>query len=115
MIDTVDLMIKYTLTPAMARVLQLLLQHKMVTHKMVEIDRPVDVDGKQQKPIATDGKVLMHRLRRRLAGTDIVVHVQRSVGYWLDPASREKIMRELSEPKSLPQSHGGEAEVLSAA
>lgn len=85
MIEAVDLQMRYKLTPSMAKALLLLLKNKIVTPAMVEIDQP----------ITTDGKVLMHRIRRRLAGTPINIHSQRSVGYWLDQASREVIIRDI--------------------
>lgn len=111
MINAIDLMMKYSLTPAMARVLFLLINNKMVTHRMVEVDRHTDSFGEGAKPIATDGKVLVHRLRRRLAGLGIVINSQRGVGYWLDQASREKIISECKdEQKSLPLHDGGEGE-----
>lgn len=85
MIEVVDLQMKYKLTPSMARALLLLLKNKIVTPFMVEVDQP----------ITTDGKVLMHRIRRRLIGTPIAIHSQRSVGYWLDTNSREHIYKDL--------------------
>jgi hypothetical protein len=101
MIQAVDLQMRYKLTPSMAKALLLLLKNKIVTPNMIEIDQP----------ITTDGKVLMHRIRRRLAGTPINIHSQRSVGYWLDQASREVILKDIEgEQISLPLGHGGEGE-----
>ena len=101
MIEAVDLQMRYKLTPSMAKALLLLLKNKIVTPAMVEIDAP----------ITTDGKVLMHRIRRRLAGTPINIHSQRSVGYWLDQASREAILKDIEgEQISLPLDHGGKGE-----
>lgn len=101
MIDAVDLMMKYKLTPSMAKALLLLLNNKIVTPAMVELN----------EPITTDGKVLMHRIRRRLTGTGIEIRSQRSVGYWLDQASKEKIMADLDDGQmSLPLDHGDKSE-----
>jgi hypothetical protein len=101
MVDVIDLQIKYKLTPSMAQALHLLLTNKILTPNMVEVD----------KPITTDSKVLVHRIRRRLSGTPIIIHSQRSVGYWLDNASREIILRDLEDAQlSLPLDHGGNGE-----
>lgn len=101
MVEVVDLQIKYKLTPSMAQALFLMLTNKIVTPAMVEVD----------KPITTDSKVLVHRIRRRLAGTPITIHSQRSVGYWLDQASRETILRDLDDAQlRLPLDHGGDGE-----
>jgi len=101
MVEVVDLQIKYKLTPSMAQALHLLLTNKIVTPNMVEVDRT----------ITTDSKVLVHRIRRRLAGTPIIIHSQRSVGYWLDNASREVILRDLEDAQlTLPFDHGGNSE-----
>lgn len=100
-IEAVDLQIRYKLTHSMAKALLLLLTQKIVTPVMIEIDQP----------ITTDSKVLMHRIRRRLAGTEIEIQSQRSVGYWLDQKSREIIQRDLSDDQmSLPLGHGGNRE-----
>lgn len=112
MVDTVDLMLKYKLTPAMASGLLLLLTSKMVTHRMLEVDAAPAVDGKgNQSPITTDGKVLIHRIRRRLAGTPVVIHAQRCVGYWLDQESKDFILQDLAKGQmSLPFDREGESE-----
>lgn len=101
MINHVDLMLKYKLTPSMAQVMVLLMENRIVTPMMVEVDQP----------ITTDGKVLMHRLRRRLAGTQIEVKSQRSVGYWLDQTAREIVKRDLADDQlGLPLDHGAKSE-----
>jgi hypothetical protein len=101
MVEVVDLQIKYKLTPSMAQALYLMLTNKIVTPAMLEVD----------KPITTDSKVLAHRIRRRLAGTPIIIHSQRQVGYWLDQASRETILRDLEDAQlCLPLGHGGNGE-----
>ena len=101
MLSQVDLMLKYKLTPSMAQVMVLLMENRIVTPTMVEVDQP----------ITTDGKVLMHRLRRRLTGTQIEVKSQRSVGYWLDQTSREIVKRDLADDQlNLPSDHGAKNE-----
>lgn len=101
MVEAADFMMKYKVTPAMAHALLLLLNNKIVTPKMVEVD----------DPITTDSKVLVHRIRRRLAGTGIEVRSQRNLGYWLDQASKEIILRDLEDKQmSLPLGHGGSSE-----
>lgn len=106
MIEPVDLMIKYKLSPALAQALVLLLTNKIVTSAMVEVNQP----------ITTDGKVLMHRLRRRLAGK-FEIRSQRSVGYWLDQDTKDAVMADVAnEPKESPLGYdGGEAETVPSA
>ena len=105
MVEVVDLQIKYKLTLSMAKALYLLLTNKIVTPKMLEVDAP----------ITTDGKVLMHRIRRRMADTPINIHSQRSVGYWIDQASREALLRDLEDKQlSLPFDHDGKGESIAA-
>lgn len=101
MVEIVDLQIKYKLTPSMAKALLLLLTNKIVTHAMLEVEHDV----------ATDGKVLIHRTRRRLAHTAIKIKSQRDVGYWLDAESKEILRRDIeSAGNELPSDHGGNSE-----
>lgn len=112
MTTQIDLMMKFKLTPAMGRGLLMLLENKIVTYAMLE---------NAEKAVTTDGKVLMHRIRRRMAGTGIVINAQRSVGYWMNQASKDRILelmrtdepfafpadRNSDEQLSLPLDHGG--------
>jgi len=101
MIQTTDFMMKYNVTAAMAKMLLLLLNNKIVTAKMVEVDDPV----------TSDIKVLAHRIRRRMDGTGVKLQSRRSLGYWIDQESKEKIMADLSEGQmSLPLDHGVKSE-----
>jgi len=101
MVEIVDLQIKYKLTPSMAKALLLLMTNKIVTHIMLEAEHNV----------ATDGKVLIHRTRRRLAHTGVKIKSQRDVGYWLDQESREILRRELEESQlDLPLGRGGSSD-----
>lgn len=114
MTTQIDLMMKFKLTPAMGRGLLMLLENKIVTYAMLE---------NAEKAVTTDGKVLMHRIRRRMAGTGIVINAQRSVGYWMNQASKDRILELMrtdepfvfpadrnansDEQLSLPLDHGG--------
>lgn len=77
------LQIHFDLSPAMAKILILLLDHPVVTPRMIE----------GQHSITKDAKVAMHRLRRRLECMDPVIEVKsrRDVGYWLDPDDRDQV------------------------
>lgn len=101
MVEVVDLQMRYKLTRCMAQALYLLLSNKVVTPKMLEVDVLSSIGAKT--PLTTDSKVLMHRVRRRLTGTNIDIKSQRNLGYWLDNASRDRIMSDVGdEQMSLP-------------
>lgn len=105
MVEVVDLQMKYKLTQCMAKALYLLLTNKVVTPKMLEVDTP----------ITTDSKVLVHRIRRRMAEVPVNIQSQRGVGYWLDQASRDFIMQDLQDDQfSLPFDHEGKGEPIAA-
>jgi hypothetical protein len=80
-IDIADLQIKYNLSPSLAKLLLLLLNHKIVTIRMIEVENN----------LSTDARVAIHRLRRRLGIDGIVIQSRRDVGYWLDVATRTAI------------------------
>lgn len=113
MVEVIDLQIKYKLTPCMAQTLWLLLTNKVVTPRMLELDALTVLGNKT--PITTDAKVLMHRVRRRLANTTIEIKSQRSAGYWLDNASREMILRDVGDDQmSLPLGPEGKGDLIAA-
>lgn len=90
-----DLQMQYGLSFAMAKLLLLLIDNKVVTSRMVE----------KEHKLTTDVRITIHRLRRRLDGTGIVIQSQRDVGYWLDTAARTTIAKAMGE--ELPPGRGG--------
>jgi hypothetical protein len=71
---TTRLQIHYDLSPSLAKILDLLAHHEVVTNHMIETEYA----------IIGDAKVAIHRLRERL-GDGINVKSRRTVGYWLEP------------------------------
>lgn len=90
MTDITDLQMQYNLSPALAKLLLLLLGNKVVTVRMVE----------KEHKLATDARIAVHRLRRRLDGTGIVVQSRRDVGYWLDATTRAGIAEAIDQESS---------------
>lgn len=76
-----SLMMAFRLTPAASDLFGLLLSVPYVTTEMI----------RQRLEIATDGKVAVHRLRQQLKPWNIVIQSRRSLGYWLDPATKEQV------------------------
>lgn len=72
---------QYKLPPSLRRILGLLVALSYVTHEMLE----------QQLGLAASGRVAIYRLRRRLKPYGIEIKSRQSVGYWLEPAMKEKI------------------------
>lgn len=109
MVEVVDLQIKYKLTSCMAKAIYLLLTNKVVTAKMLEADTSTTT------AITTDSKVLMHRIRRRMSETGIKIESQRSVGYWIEQATRDRILRDIGDNQiSLPFDLEGKGEPIAA-
>lgn len=95
MIEITDLQMKYNLSPSLAKLLRLLIENKIVTGRMVEIEHK----------LSTDARIAMHRLRRRMDGTEIEIKSRRDVGYWLDPDHKDEIIREIGLQLRLPLDH----------
>lgn len=91
MTEITDLQMEYGLSPALAKLLLLLVQNKVVTGRMVE----------KEHKLSTDARIAVHRLRRRLDGTGIVIQSRRDVGYWLDPETRKTIATAMEDESPL--------------
>jgi hypothetical protein len=81
------LALAFRLPPAHANLFGLLLSLPVVTHDAIQ----------QRLEIATDPKIAIHRLRKRmkvwhgrlgLKDGDVLIHGQRHVGYWIAPTMR---------------------------
>ena len=81
--NLLDLQMAFRLSSTLAKLLKLLLDHKMVTARMVE----------HEHKLSTDAKIAIHRLRRRMEGSGVAIESQRSVGYWIEPEAKELITR----------------------
>ena len=77
-----SIVLAYRLTPAMARVFELLLEAPMATNEMIEGTAVGD---------ATPAKIIVYRLRCQLQGEQIVIHKRNRAGYWLDNKTKEEI------------------------
>ncbi len=75
----------YQLSPVMARILYALLQGR-VTNSIIETDLG----------IVMDARVAVYRLRRRMAPYRIKIENMRDGGYWIMPADRDRILKEIS-------------------
>jgi len=96
--DLMALQIRYDLSPSLAKILLLLVQNKVVTARMIEVDHR----------LTRDAKVALHRLRRRLEGLDIEIKSRRDVGYWLGDDTRQAIHAVIEgDQKELPLGDGG--------
>lgn len=94
----------YDLSPALARILALLIDNEVVTPEMIQ--------GEQRA--AKDAKVAVHRLRQRLLGMDIDVKSRRDLGYWLDAPVRRSFKAWLeSDDIGLPLRGGGDGALSS--
>lgn len=101
MTPTADLQIAFGLTQSLARLLRLLLEHKLLTAR----------DIVHTHKIATDGKVAIHRLRTYLSNYDLTIKSKRELGYWLEPSEKDKILKMADIGQmSLPLDHGGKPE-----
>ena len=86
---------KYNLTPLLGKLFLLLVSRPIVTPGMIE----------KEFKIFSDAGVAVHRLRARLEGSGITVEMHRGVGYFLEPARREELRKELmAEADKLGQS-----------
>lgn len=85
MIELADLQVKHRLSASMAKIVLLILENRRVTANMIENDHKIVVDA----------KVIIHRIRRRLEGSGIVIQSRRDVGYWMDNESKVKLYESL--------------------
>lgn len=93
-IDVVDLQMNYELSPTLAKLLLLLVRSKVVTGREIEKDHK----------LSADARIAIHRLRRRLVGTGVVINSRRDVGYWLDIAAKDSIIKTVGVQLRLPLS-----------
>ena len=76
-----DIQIALDIPKALARLMILLLDSKIVTADEIE-----------KIGIATNGRVAISRLRRFTEKKRIVINSRRDVGYWIEPAMKTKIL-----------------------
>ena len=98
MVELVDLQVRFRLSKSMATVVKLMYDNGRITGDAIE----------NEHKIVTDAKVLMHKIRRRLAPCGITIHSRRDVGYWVDDASRDALLLALG--TEAPAGHAGEVE-----
>lgn len=79
--QTNEIQLHFRLTKTLAQLFIHLMEEKTITARQIENDFK----------IATDGKIAIHRLRRRLEGTSIEIKSMRDVGYWFEPSMKEHI------------------------
>jgi hypothetical protein len=72
----------FRLTALQAKLLIALVDSRRLTMENIEFDLG----------IATDAKVAIHRLRRRLSPYQVKIESIRDGGYWLTDAEREKVL-----------------------
>ena len=82
MTDTLRLARAYKLPPKLVGMLSLLIDKEIVTADMIE----------HEHQLATCAKVGMWRLRRRLRPYSIEIKALATVGYWLEPEVKDKIL-----------------------
>ena len=78
-----SIVLTYKLTPAMARIFELLLTTPIATNRMIH-----DL-------VETPAKITIYRLRNQLQGTTITIQKRNRVGYWIDPATKQHILKML--------------------
>lgn len=83
-----SMVVTYRLTPAMARVFELLLEVPLATNQMIE----ACVNGGK-----TPARLVIYRLRSQLGLTTIRIHRRNRAGYWLDTATKAHIMRTITD------------------
>lgn len=90
-----DLQVAFEISQQLAKILMLLYEEKVVTSKQIEND----------VRLSRDGKIAMHRLRRRLEPYKVVITSQRDVGYWLDAENKDRV-KELSSSNQMSFAFG---------
>ena len=98
MVELVDLQVRFRLSKSMAKIVKLMYDDGRITGDAIE----------NEHKIVTDAKVIMHKIRRRLAPFGITIHSRRDVGYWVDDASRDALLLALG--NEAPAGHAGEGE-----
>jgi hypothetical protein len=78
-----SIVLSFKLTPAMAKTFELLLTTPVATNRMIH-----DL-------VDTPAKITIYRLRAQLQGSTITIHKRNRVGYWLDLATKQHILRTL--------------------
>lgn len=84
--ELADIQIKYKLSRTMAKALRLL----------IERQRVLPAELKQELETVLDAKMIIHKLRKKLKVFGISIQSRRDVGYWLDDAAREALLKELA-------------------
>lgn len=107
MTELMTLQMRYDLPPSLAKILLLLVENKVVTARMIELEHR----------LTKDAKVAIHRLRRRMDATpDVEIKSRRDVGYWMEPASRDAVRRVITADQfELPLAGGGTSGAEAAA
>lgn len=82
MTSLMSIRMRYDLSASLAKILILLIRHKVVTTVMIE----------NEFKLTKDAKVAIHRLRRRLDAQGIEIKSMRDVGYWIEDESRKDIL-----------------------
>lgn len=84
-VTPLDLQMKYKLSPVLAGIFSLLIKQKIVT-----VD---DIVGKLK--ITDYPRVALYRLRGVVIKDSITIHHHRDVGYWLDDATKARVVEEI--------------------
>lgn len=79
--------VSFRLTPAMIKVVELLLEVPLATNSMIE----ACVDGN-----GTPAKLVVYRLRGQLQNTTIKIHKRNKAGYWIDVATKAYLMQTIN-------------------
>lgn len=94
------LQLRYALSPALARILELLALNQAVTAQMI-------CEGQENVRTA---KIAVHRLRSRLEKYNITVQSRRGLGYWLSHEDRERVLEDMKPDQlELPLVGGGDS------
>ena len=81
MTDLMAIQLKYDLPTLLAKILLLMIEHRLVTATMIEAEYD----------LTRNGKVAIARLRKRLEGHSIDINSRRELGYWISPEKREEL------------------------
>lgn len=98
MVELEDLQVKLMLSRSMAKIVKLLFDDGRISTNAIE----------NEHKIVLDAKVMMHKIRRRLAPHGITIHSRRDVGYWMDDASKAALLKALD--VDAPAGQAGEVE-----
>jgi hypothetical protein len=81
----------FRLPPALCKLMGLLIALPHVTEAMIT----------ERLEIATVGKVAVWRLRQALEAHNIIIHSKRTVGWWLDDDTKERVKQMLDSAVTL--------------